>query len=345
MILQEILKGYQLAMPQVVGHMRVVPIITDTPFTKVTGMENVYLKKDVTYNQLIMSTREGEIAIIPQGLMYVTQKGAQDRALPSAQLIRGDKKIDVDCLEPEQGGLMRAQEQREYGLLPYTLKAKALQYINDGEYDSLWNDITEFMRQSGVPGRAIYKFFKRYVKELETFVAQFEPIDMQVGAIFVINNEILGLEIAPNYETWNLMWRPIVRDCYGAEAVARLQQGAVAPEAGIALKNDTIETIEDLENVLVQMKQQELGVASEILSTIGALQFEKESLQVLEDFELFSFTSNDFVGQGVQHGPERFVYLSLMIKNRVKRAAPARTFDARWNENDPYKNDEQCSTR
>ncbi len=123
MQLKQILKGYSLSNPQIVGNMMVIPIVTDVPFTKVTGMENVYLKKDVEYETLLMSTKEQSIAVIPQGLMYITSEQAQDRAIPSAHLLKGQKEINADCLQPSQGGYMGAQkEDREYGILPKTLR-------------------------------------------------------------------------------------------------------------------------------------------------------------------------------------------------------------------------------
>lgn len=341
MNIKTILKGYRLGTSQVVGNLRMIPILTDTPFTKMSGMESIYLKKDVSYETLIMANNNDSIAVIPQGLMYVTSEKAQDRAIGSAHLIKGkgEKSVDVDCLQPSQCGYMSdKKEDREYGILPKSLRVIALEKAGDGQYDTLWKDIEKFLNVTGLKGQEIVKFFKEFKDELETFIAQYEPVDKQVGAIFIINNVLLGIEIMPTYEAWLKMWRPLVRDCYGSEAILFNKKGYSRVFFKPILKTSEVETFEDLEDKVNDLEQEEKSFVSEIISEYMDSELNGDETEIVGDFSMQTFKGGKFVGQAVQHGPEHFVYVSLMSGEitREEREQKARKFDSRWNENNPY---------
>lgn len=344
MLLKDVLKGYKLGQSQVVGNMRVVPILTDQEFTKVTGMENVSLKRDMSYERLLMENSGETIAVIPQGLMYVTSESAQDRAIGSAHMIKGksDLQVDADCLQPSQGGYMAANNRdREYGVLPKSLRTIALEKEGDGEYSSLWGDMESFLKSVGLNGRELAQFFREYKDELETFVAQFEPVDKQVGALFIINNHLMGIEILPTYESWLQMWRPLVRDCYGAEAVAFNKKGYSRALYKPIIKADEVETLDDLEAQVNAVIDEEQDYVKDIFAEVKNIDLNSDTRQELDDFTLLNFTSQKLVGQGVQHGPEHFIYVSLMTNElpTKEREGKARKFDSRWNGGSPYSND------
>lgn len=343
MQLKEILKGFNLGTPQTVANMKVIPILTDTPFTKVSGMENVYLKKDIAYETLLMATQAQTIAVIPQGLMYMTAERAQDRVIPSAHLIKGEKQVNADCIQASESGYFDSEvKEREYGMLPRELRIVALEKRDDSEYDSIWSNVEAFMREAGMSGKELVRFFREYKEELETFVAQFEPVDKQVGAIFVINNILLGIEIMPNYEIWQQMWRPLVRDCYGSEAISYQKKGEFGSLAQTLLKPAGIKSFEDLEEKVEKVCEEEKELAENLVAEVTETDFEQKTEEELDDFTLYTFNSDKLVGQGVQHGPERFIYLSLMTQGKIPRKARARKFDARWNKS-PYNEDRDFS--
>jgi len=340
MNLQEILKGYKLGTPQTVANMRVLPILTDTPFTKISGMENVYLKRDMAYQTLLMATKTEVIAVIPQGIMYITSEQAQDRAIPSAHIIKTQLKVNADCLQPSQGGYLASQKKdREYGILPRSLRLVALEVRADDNYDSIWGAIEKFMKEVGMTGRELKNFFLKYKEELETFVAQFEPVDKQVGAVFIVNDVVLGIEVMPNYDIWQEMWRPIVRDCYGSEAITFQKKGLFLPSAQFLLKKGEVEDISDLESEVERVRNEERAMTTQLVTDLVSTDFEQEVEEELEDFTLYTLTSERLTGQGATHGPERFIYVSLMTPEKKLRAGRARRFDARWHEGGPYSQD------
>ena len=55
--------------------------------------------------------------------------------------------------------------------------------------------------------------------KLIRFNAEFEVVDGQRGAIIMINDKIVGIEIAPTHDYWKTVWNSLVRDCYGSEVI------------------------------------------------------------------------------------------------------------------------------
>lgn len=339
--LQKLLKGYQLGFPQSVGNMRVIPILTDTEFTKVGDMENIYLKTDEAYETLLMANDSQYISVIPHGLMYVVAEQAQDRAIPSAHLIAKDKRVNANCLQPSQSGSFESNNrEREWGILPSSLKSVAWEHAEDHRYDALWSDIEKFLDRAGLSTNELVRFFKEFKTELETFIAQFEPVNKQVGAIFIINNVLIGIEIMPNYKMWQQMWKPLVRDCYGSEAIMFIKKGYTTGMFHPVLKTQNINTFEDLTRMTDELLQEEKDFTNEIIKEVLDKDIENTQQEELEDFTLYNLTSEYLMGQCVTHGPEKIIYASLITKHSEQTQTRKRKFDSRWN-NSPYQEDQE----
>lgn len=342
MTLQQILKGYSLGFPQSVGNMRVIPILTDTEFTKVGDMENIYLKRDEAYETLLMANDSQYISVIPHGLMYVVAEKAQDRAIPSAHLIAKDKRVNANCLQPSQSGSFEADNrEREWGILPSSLKGVAWEHADDHRYDALWSDIEKFLESAGLSNNELVRFFKEFKTELETFIAQFEPVEKQVGAIFIINNVLIGIEIVPNYKIWQQMWRPLIRDCYGSEAIMFIKKGYTTGMFHPMLKTQDAKTFEDFENATNILLEEEKEFTNEIVKEVLKENMTDEEQEALEDFTLYNLTSEHLMGQCVTHGPEKTIYASLITKHSEKAQSRKRKFDSRWNNDSPYREDQE----
>ncbi len=342
--LKGMLKGYRLGEPQSVGVMRVLPVLADNEFSAVGGMESLYLKRDIAYQTFLMGNESEAISVIPHGLMYVVSEKAQDRVIPSAHLIAKEKQINVNCLQPSQGGYLGADNKdREWGILPRSLKQAAWLHKDEHSYDALWNDIGRFLQGMGLEGREIITFFKEYRDELETFVAQFEPVKNQLGAIFIINNVVVGVEIVPNYNFWAQMWRPLIRDCYGSEAVVATKKGYTTAMYRPALRMDGIATVEDIEQAVDSLLQEEKAFTNEIVSDILEESMSNEEAEILDDFTLYNLDSENLMGQRIMHGPERTIYLSLITKFSERIQSRRRQFDSRWNTASPYTDDVEFS--
>ena len=340
--LRQLLAGYTVGETQSAGIMRVVPLLADREYAQVGDMADIYLKRDEAYETFLMASKSDSISVIPHGLMYVVAEKAQDRAIPSAHLIAKEKRINVNCLQPSQGGYMAASNrEREWGILPRSLKESAWSHKHEARYDALWGDIERFLQGAGLRGREIVQFFKQYKDELETFVAQFEPVRNQLGAIFILNNVVVGVEIVPTYKYWSQMWRPLVRDCYGSEAVVATKKGYARTIFRPMLKVDEVNSFEDIEKAVDDLLAEEKAFTNEVISDILDEDMNVEQDQILEDFTLYNLMSGNLMGQRVMHGPERTVYLSLITRFSEQIQQRRRQFDSRWNTESPYASDQE----
>jgi len=78
-------------------------------------------------------------------------------------------------------------------------------------YDRLWPAISSMNQQLGIRNTAghLEFFLQEFGKELDRFVAEFEIVPNQVGAIILINGRVAGVERAPNPEFWESIWQPL----------------------------------------------------------------------------------------------------------------------------------------
>ena len=335
-----LLKGYKPGTPQRCGIMSLIPILTDKPYQEVGAVGEISLYKDPAYQTMEFKNDSSKITIIPHGFMFLTAEHAQDRVVPSAHLAKAGAitRVDVDCLQPSQGGHLQPGL-KEWRLLPSALKLAAWSHAGDNQYDSLWNDMRAYLSNAGVSGGELIMFYKHFQKDLDEFVAQFEPVKNQVGAIIMFGNEVAGIEVTPNYEIWKEMWKPLVRDSYGADALVLVKKGYT--QANRALINvDQIRTFEDLEGAVADILENNVAFARSVMDSVLAETVMAEQKEILDDLTLYDFTSANYKGQGVMHGPEHFIYLTAVPSNAPDSNQSRRQFSSIWNDQNPYSGNE-----
>jgi len=218
---EEILNGTRLGRTQTVGYMSVVPIIDDDDV-----QDNDFDPPDfdVTtshYGSVNLRNRGDGITIAPTGAGWVTKEHAQDHAIASAALVKKTKTIDTAmCIESSQGGYIRDQEKVQMLVLPAALRSVALSLRREKSYSKLWNAIEGFNSKMGAGHRGhLTDFLKQFEKQLDEFVAEFELVPHQIGAVILIGDRVVGIERAPNVAYWNNVWIPLIRVCYGSLAM------------------------------------------------------------------------------------------------------------------------------
>ena len=316
-MLRDLLQGFQASSPQTVGNMTLVPLVAqNTEWLAVGDLRDVYLEQDQSYDTLVMATRSPHITIIPQGLVFITKERAQDRTLPSAHLVQTQKTCHAFCVQSSQGGLMQRDttKQREFHLLPAGVRLAALNKRNQEGYSAIWEDLQAFNQKLKVPGNFLVTFFQNYQKQLAEFVSEFEPVSFQRGAVILINGEVVGVEVMPNSLAFLAMWEPLIRDCYGAEA---LLHSSSAPVAVPVIMED-VESLDDLVGAVEDLARRERAWAE---SVVEVALTQKEQLLKEESegsFELYAVETAEFEGQLVQRNGET-LYLSLLRKSPLRR--------------------------
>lgn len=317
MKLQEMLRGFTAFQPQVSGNMAIVPLASQEALEEVRALDNISLSQDNDYSLLTMRTNEPSVTIMPMGTVYITKENAQDRVVPSAHVMKGEKQMKVFCVQSSQSGHMRPgqEDQREIRLLPRSLRRSTYAKRHEGSYSHIWDDLAKYNAQVGVRGNFIISFYQKYQSQLEQFVAEFETIKDQRGCLIFINNTLAGIEIMPNSGAFESFWEPLVRDCYGSEAI-RLHGEAKPLEA--SLMKD-VDNLVDLPAAVEDCEKAEKEWAKAVIESLFNEDVNSTREENLEGYELLSVDTPAYEGQVVMK-EGMTVYLSLLSKPLAARA-------------------------
>lgn len=313
-MLRDLLRGFQARSPQTVGNMTLVPLLKQSE-SAVGDLGDLYLEQDTSYDTLMMATRSPHVTIVPQGLVYITKEKAQDRTIPSAHLVKRQKTCHAFCVQSSQAGLMQRDktEQRQLHLLPAGLRLAALHKRQQEGFNAIWDDLAAFNQKLNVPGNFLVSFFAQYQKQLAEFVAEFEPVPLQRGAAIAISGEVVGVEIMPNNSAFLALWEPLIRDCYGAEALLH----SVNVPTPIVMQD--VLSLDNLVQAVDDLARREQQWAA---SKVEAVLVQKERLQEEQregSFGLYTVETDEYAGQLVQRYGET-LYMSLLRKPPQRRS-------------------------
>lgn len=236
MKLTNLLNGFILGEKQEVGVMAVIPLIEkEKTVSPVAPLTDLQFLGTYTYGDMkFVNKNEEKPVIIPAGYMALTKQAAQDHALPTSHILpvaNGIQSVDFACcVEQTQGGYIQPEQNFEFQLLPINVRKQHAKGVismgsrvpleNFSDFGRLWDNISKFQNKMIKDDLAhIVWFFNKFVSKLDEFNAEFESVKGQRGAIVLINNEVIGIEIAPSTEDWAILWKRLIRETYGSEVV------------------------------------------------------------------------------------------------------------------------------
>ena len=218
--ISEILKGTTAGRMQSVGYMQVIPLISQIEDDRfVSPLETEVSTKG--YGSMVFSNPINKVLIVPLHAGYVVKRAAQDHAMSSVGVIGRKRKRTYNtamCIQQTQGGYIPSGKHKML-ILPFSLRESALKVRKKVSYDKLWREISQFNIKMGARKGAHLEFFlDKFKSELDQFIAEFEPVPNQVGAIILIDGEVVGIEKAPSVSYWLGIWPALIRECYGSLA-------------------------------------------------------------------------------------------------------------------------------
>jgi len=336
MRLQELLRGYKVdrANIQVVGNMTVVPLVNEQEFSSRIGeVDEVHLSRDPEYGVLEFKNESGKVGIVMQGATIISKQHAQDRTVPRAQILKGKSAgaLGVFCVQSDQGGHFnpdgvrqeRVEGEAPFRILPPTLRTVAImrsqQQHDSSSYSRMWDDIKAYSQFAlGQAHRAhLHDIYDKLKKDLDEFVAQFEPVPNQLGAIVMINQEVVAVDIMPTHRSWSIMWRTFIRDSYGVEAMRSASRGHALPW-GQRMNPGNVNSLEDLGQ---EMDRMVVGLTDGIQRSWAQVHDETVVSQTMNDVsgvKLLGLESDRYFGQCVLHD-EHVVYMSLIPKDSDRK--------------------------
>lgn len=231
----DLLAGVRPGGVQSAGRMQVLPLLAgDAPTADFGDPSGLGIWTE-SYGTLRFRNETAGPVLVPSHLAVIVAQAAQDHAMPRAALVAagGERSYgEAMCIQQTQGGLIRPGRHR-LAVLPPSLREAASDLPVEPEFNRLWPAVSRFKDSAQVRGSAdLVQFLKLFATELDQFVAEFECVDDQIGAVVLMDNRVVGVERAPSHTYWQALWEPLIRFCYGAEAVRREAAGVPADPGG-----------------------------------------------------------------------------------------------------------------
>jgi len=195
----------------------------------------------------------------------------QNRIVNTTILIQGKSTtvIPVSCVE--QGRW--AYESREFGseerLMAAQLRAKKSEQVHrsirrsDGfrsDQSAIWEEISSKAARMGAdsPTMAMSEIYEKKKSLLADYVEHFRLVDMQVGAVFMINGRVAGLDTFGRTETFGKVFRKLI-ESYALDAIDWSEQESF----GKTLKSNVTKFLWAANNASVE-SHQSVGLGTDI---------------------------------------------------------------------------------
>ena len=321
--IKDLLKGTKPTVIQRVGamHMIVLESEKENTFTGYVPFQGNGTVSNSSYGQLRFNNKSDAKMIIPANAAFLSKTFGQDHAIMGSHLV--DKKSYYEdktaaCVQQTRGGYIPEAE-HEMTFLPYGLREVAYNKRTISSYNKLWEEIKEFNRKVGANSSSghLEYYYDHFQKELDEFVAEFESLPKQVGAIILINGNVAGIERVPNYEYWQKMWKPLIRGVYGGLMLEYIKTGKVdikeADKITGHLNLKSIKNLNDLENQVNKTNTEHEEKIKEIVRSLITDQFNITDEQIVGTSTKKFVENNQFQGHVIAEGP-LFPYTSLVTK-------------------------------
>ena len=301
----ELVRGCEPGRMQSVGAMQVVPLVSEFHDDRFAPPTEARIGT-AGYGNLVVANPADRVLLVPAGAAYMVAQKAQNHALPSAGCVPKQATRTFDtavCVQQTQGGYI-AEGAHELMLLPAALRRAAHAARLDQSFQRLWPAIGEFSAAAGLEniGGHLEKFFERFRAELDQFVAEFEPVPQQVGAVVLVNGTVAGVERTPSADYFRAVWRPLIRECYGSMALVEARKGTPAvPRTRVPLRQAA--SLGDLADALGEAETEERRRVGVLLDGVRAAKLSVTTDEAGETaIEGLGGDGQPFVGQCVPGG-------------------------------------------
>lgn len=314
--IREVLRGCEVGRMQSVGIMQVIPLLSELEDERFVSPAQALVSTE-EYGALVFRNPTPLLLIVPCHVGYVVDEGAQDHAMTHAAFVRAETRRRFDnavCIQETEPGLIREDSYRMM-VLPYPLREPALEVRHQDDYSRMWPAIAALNREAGLGDEGnLVRFLSHFQRQLDQFVAEFERVPDQVGAIILIAGHVVGVERAPSRAYFGSIWDALIRECYGSQAIRAARQFEDELPISRARLRDDVKSLADLAEALKEARLREEEVAKATVRDLVDAPFEAEVEDRVADFTLETLHNDQFVGQIVREG-ERVCYTSL-VTNR-----------------------------
>lgn len=318
MTIQEILKGCEVGNLQQVGYMTVIPLVSDIQDERfISPVKAKYSTRD--YGTMEFTNETDSVLIVPLNTGYVIKRASQDHAMCSSGLVKSHERKEYNnaaCIQESQGGYTPGGYY-DMLILPWALREPAVQLRKELEYAKLWKAISKFNEELGLNSAGHLEYFLgRFQKELDEFVAEFEVIQKQVGAIILVNGHVFGIERSPSYAYFASIFKPLVRECYGSVAIQIANNLKLTPSNVYKTRiplSQNVSDLDDIEEELKKANKKQVDISKKVVRELLQDEFILEPEEKVNGYEILTLSQKQLTGQVVIEG-EKIIYASLFVR-------------------------------
>ncbi len=321
MTIRELLRGCEVGRIQTVGSMQVIPLtmgedLQDDRFAN----PDIVRVGTADYGEMVFANPDGKPVLLPTNVGYVVKQAAQDHAMTTAAIVPGKSRrnfTDAMCIQASQGGTI-SEGDHSLLILPLALRRPALEMRGQRKYSKLWGSIGKLMNANGLGGdQNLVRYLQGYERQLDEFIAEFELVDNQVGAIILINGSVVGVERAPSSLYWKTIWEPLVRVCYGSAAITASkvpQKTEDILKTRVPLKIVDLSDMDSLCEALEKADSKQDDLAKQQVRGLLEDDFNETKVETKAKTALKTLKNDQFFGQvAVDETSEKVLYVSLVV--------------------------------
>lgn len=210
---------------QSIMNMQIVCLTTDAEYSLDTRFANpltALIAGNQSYGEINFRNNENKEVIVPTQMAIMTKQSAQNHGMVKAGYIPAKSSTtyrDAGCVQGSDGG--HFHDTSEYRMIPVIMREMLFDAVGQTNgYGNIYQAIDKLGHdtQSGT-GNYLNKYFEKYDKKLEQFIAHFERPRNLIGIIVLIDGEIVAIDKFPSFTYAEQVWDLMIRDCYGAFAI------------------------------------------------------------------------------------------------------------------------------
>lgn len=210
---------------QTIMNMQVVCLTTDDEYSLDNRFENPLkslVARNHSYGQLTFTNNAGRDVIIPTQMAVMTKQRAQNHGMVKAGYVPKKSQRtyhDAGCVEGSQPGYITDTD--EYRFIPVTMREMLFNAVGVTQgHSNIYPAIVSLGNKTNAQTDTyLDRYFSKYDKKLEQFIAHFERPDKFIGIIVLIDDEIVAIDKFPSFTYAEQVWEMMIRDCYGSMAV------------------------------------------------------------------------------------------------------------------------------
>ena len=247
--MQEVIRDYleqaKVGRKQVYKNMAIYPLLSDYSL----GLEYILLDEALSLGvievtevndhgavpNLKVQNKSPRMVLILDGEELVGAK--QNRIVNTTILVASNATvvIPVSCVEQGRWAYNTPQFYSQERIMPSRMRARKSEQIQrsvraQGEYQAdqsaIWADISEraTRRDAMSPSMAMANIYEKDLPSLQEYLGHFSLIGSQVGAVFMINGKVVGMDAFGKPETFSRVFRKL-GESYALDAIDWLEQG------------------------------------------------------------------------------------------------------------------------